>query len=94
MWECADCADPFTGQQPFRFADVALMKWTDARAAELWQERFGEPLPPSERGRHPGPHRTMRIPVLLTPDEVARLDEVRGDLTRSEFFRRTLRATG
>ena len=94
MWECSDCHDPFTGERPFQFADTPLMRWTDSRADELWRERFGEPLPPSERGKRKGPHRTLRIPVMLTPDELARLDEVRGNLTRSEFLRRTLRATG
>ena len=94
MWECADCHDPFTGESPFQFADTPLMQWTDSRADELWRERFGEPLPPSERGKRKGPHRTQRIPVMLTLDELSRLDELRGDLTRSEFLRRALRATG
>ncbi len=94
MWECARCADPLTGDRPFRFADANLLQWTDARAGALWRERFGEGMPPSERGKHPGPHRTERIPVMLTPEEVSRLDAVRGDLTRSEYFRRAIRAAG
>lgn len=92
IWVCARCADPFTGERPFRFADMPLLAWTDARAAALWQERFGEALPPSARGRRSGPRRTERIPVMLTPEELARLDTLRGDLTRSEYLRRTLRA--
>jgi hypothetical protein len=94
MWECLNCPDPFTGERPFRFADAALMLWTDAQADPMWRERYGEPMPPSERGKHPGPYRTMRIPVMLTPDEVARLDEMRGNLTRSEYLRQNLRAAG
>lgn len=94
MWECASCADPFTREVPFRFADPPLMRWTDARAAELWLERFDEPMPASERGKHKAPHRTVRVPVMLTPAEAARLDEVRGGQTRSDFLRGAIRRTG
>jgi hypothetical protein len=94
-WQCpGDCPDPFTGERPFRFADAALMEWEEARAREAWPLRFGEAMPPSERGRHPGPHRTVRVPVMLTPAEAARLDEIRGSRTRSEFLRRAIRRAG
>lgn len=94
-WECpGDCPDPFTGERPFRFADPPLLRWEDERAGEAWQERYGEPIPPSERGKHPGPHRTVRVPVMLTPAEAARLDAIRGDLSRSEFLRQNLTEVG
>ena len=89
-WECANCADPFTGTRPFRFADPPLMLWTDARAAELWSERFAEPMPPSERGKRAHPLRTERVPVMLTRAELERLDAKRGELTRSDFLRKAI----
>ena len=90
-WECpGDCADPFTGEHPFRFADPPLLRWEDEQARELWEQRFGRPMPPSERGRHPGPHRTVRVPLMLTPAEAAKLDAARGDLSRSEYLRQHL----
>jgi hypothetical protein len=89
-WECAGCPDPLTGARPFRFADAPLLRWTDARAAELWSERFGEPLPPSERGKRSKPPRTERVPVMLTLAELARLDAKRGDLTRSDYLRKAI----
>jgi hypothetical protein len=92
LWECANCADPFTGERPYRFADPPLLRWDDDQAAAAWKEAFGEPIPPSERGRHPGPHRTVRVPVMLTPAEAARLDEVRGKVSRSDFLRKSLKA--
>lgn len=89
-WECSTCADPFEGTRPYRFADTPLMKWTDARAAELWIERFGEPMPPSSRGKHPGPPRTERVPVMLTRAEIDRLDAKRGEQTRSDYLRKAI----
>lgn len=88
------CADPFTGERPFRFADQPLLDWEQEQIRDAWQARFGEPLPPSERGTRPTPLRNVRVPVMLTAAEAARLDEVRGDLTRSEDLRRTLKASG
>ena len=90
-WECPGaCVDPFTGEHPFRFADAPLMRWEDELARETWRERFGEPMPPSERGKRPRPHRTERVPVMLTPAELDRLDEKRGDVTRSDYLRRAI----
>lgn len=92
-WQCpGDCPDPFTGERPLRFADPPLLRWEEDQAKEAWRTRYDEPMPVSERGQHPGPHRTVRIPVLLTPAEAARLDQVRGDLSRSDFLRRALKA--
>lgn len=94
-WECpGSCPDPVTGERPLRFADQPLMEWEEAEARAAWPARFGEPMPPSERGKHPGPHRTVRVPVMLTPAEAARLDEIRGDKTRSDFLRQTIQAVG
>jgi hypothetical protein len=94
-WECSrDCADPFSGERPFRFADQPLLAWEQEQIRDAWQARFGEPLPPSERGKHPGPHRSVRVPVMLTPAEAARLDKLRGELTRSEFLRRAISGAG
>jgi hypothetical protein len=94
-WQCpGECPDPFTGERPFRFADVALMEWEETQARETWVTRFGEPMPSSERGKHPEPHRTVRVPVMLTPTEAARLDEIRGSQTRSEFLRQAIRKAG
>ena len=93
LWECASCADPFTGERSYRFADPPLLRWGEEQAALAWERHFGEPIPPSERGRHPGPHRTTRVPVLLTPAETAHLDELRGEESRSDFLGRVLKAS-
>lgn len=91
-WECRRCPDPFTGEYPFRFADMPLLAWTDEQAHAIWLEKYGEPMPPSDRGRHPGAHRVVRVPVLLTPAEAMRLDEARGSASRGEYLRRNLPA--
>ena len=36
--------------------------------------------------------RSVRVPVFLTPAEVARLDEQRGAVSRSEWLARALRS--
>ena len=91
-WECpGECGDPFTGERPFRFSDASLQDWEHGRIGEAWLARFGEALPASERGRRPHPRRSVRVPLMLTPAEAARLDEIRGELTRSEYLRRSLR---
>ena len=94
-WECScGCVDPNTGAAPFRFVDAELMRWTDERAAALWQERFGVPMPPSRRGHRPGQRRTVRVPVMLTPAEADRLDRLRGKKPRGEFLREALQKEG
>lgn len=77
-WACDLCADPFTGQRPHRFSDHALGTWNEAVAAALRANDRDTP-------RHPG---------AGPPDgaEAARLDELRGDLSRSEVLRRAIRA--
>lgn len=90
-WQCASgCADPDTGEAPYRFLDAALMRWNDGRAKEAWLEHFQEPMPGSRRGQRRGEKRTVRVPVMLTPSEARRLDRLRGDASRSEFLRQQL----
>jgi len=94
-WSCpASCADPFTGVQPFCFVDPPLAHWTDDQARVLWLERFEEAMPPSERGKRATPRRTVRVPILLTTEEAARLDTLRGDLPRGEYVRKMLKIAG
>lgn len=88
-WACERCADPFTGATPYRFSDHALGTWNEAQAEAAWRARFGEDLPPSER--RATELREVRVPVLLTAREAALLDELRGELSRSEFLRRAIR---
>ena len=63
---------------PLRFSDHALGTWNEAVAAALRANDRDAP-------RHPG---------AGPPDgaEAARLDELRGDLSRSEVLRRAIRA--
>lgn len=90
-WQCpSGCADPEDGSVPYQFSTFELMEWEEARAADAWQERYGEPMPPSRRARRPSERRTVRVPVLLTPTEARRLDRLRGDRPRGEFFRQLL----
>ena len=70
------------------------MAWTETQARLAWQERFGEPLPPSRRGRRTDDPRVVRVPVLLTEQEAELLDEQRGELSRGEFLRQAIRRAG
>ena len=72
------------------FADAGLMELNERLSAEAWQARFSESLPPSERGRKTDSPRLVRVPVLLTEPEARELDEARGEMSRSEFLRRSL----
>lgn len=91
-WECSSgCPDPSNGEVPFRFADPPLMRACDEAVRAAWADRFGEPIPPSERrGRRTREARTVRVSVLLTPSEARALDAERGELSRSEFLRRAI----
>jgi len=93
-WSCSACTDPQTGQAPFVFTDAALGAINDELVRRAWQERFGEPLPTTRRGRPTSNPRTVRVPVLLTVNEAERLDELRGEVSRSEWLRRGLQAAG
>ena len=90
IWNCPDCRDPMDGSSPWEFTDPAVGQVNQLIAEQSWQETFGEPLPPSARGRKNRPLRLVRVPVLMTEDEARRLDDIRGDLTRSEFLRRSV----
>jgi hypothetical protein len=91
VWQCpSTCPDPAYGSTPYQFSTFELMEWEEIRAAEAWRERFGEPMPPSQRGRRPHEQRTVRVPVLLTPTEAERLDALRGERPRGEFLRQLL----
>lgn len=91
IWECTSgCADPMDGSLPYQFTTFELMSWEDARAREEWKTRFGEPMPPSRRARLPDDQRSLRVSLLLTPDEAERLDRLRGEMSRSEFLRKAI----
>lgn len=91
VWQCpSGCADPDDGSPPHQFSTFELMEWEEASAAAVWQERFGEPMPASQRARRPDARRTVRVPVLLTASEADLLDELRGDRPRGEFLRQLL----
>jgi hypothetical protein len=91
IWECpTGCPDPADGNVPYQFTTFELMSWEEARARDEWAVRFGEPMPPSRRARLPDEQRSLRVSLLLTPDEAERLDRLRGDMSRSEFLRRAI----
>lgn len=87
-WRCSRCVDPETGLAPLEFVDAALANENAAALARAWREKYGENLPPSGRpGRKTDNPRTERIAVLLTPDELDRVDAGRGSRSRSDFLR-------
>ena len=90
-WECPNaCAGP-DGERPFRFQDPALMRHNEQVARAAWLQRYGEPMPARRLpGRKTTAHRRVRVPVLLTTEEVARLDRLRGSMSRSAYLRRAL----
>ncbi len=91
IWQCSSaCVDPEDGSAPYQFSTFEVMEWEEARAADAWRERFGEPMPHSQRGRRPDEQRTVRVPVLLTHSEADRLDALRGERPRGEFLRQLL----
>jgi len=95
VWQCpSGCADPADGTTPYQFSTLELMSYEEEHAAAAWRERFGEPMPAPQRARRPDEQRTVRVPVLLTPAEAERLDELRGDRPRGEFLRRLLSQPG
>lgn len=90
-WRCSRCADPDTGQPPLEFVDAQLMKANESALATAWRDRYGEEIPPSGRpGRKTDAPRTERVAVLLTPEELDRVDVRRGDRSRSDFLREVI----
>lgn len=88
LWRCDRCGDPVTGASPLEFVDAPLMRANDTALAAAWQAKYAEPLPATGRpGRRTDAPHTERVAVLFTPDELARIDEARGQTTRSEFVR-------
>ena len=86
---CDACADPMTGEKPFRFVDPPTGDHNHARISDAWQAKYGEPLPKrGVPGRPTDARRSERVSVLLSPEEVAKVDRRRGRLSRSEFLRR------
>ncbi|MGM0576087.1 MAG: hypothetical protein ACQEXJ_10200 [Myxococcota bacterium] len=92
-WECrGSCVDPDDGESPFTFVDMEIGRANDQAAAEAWQEKFGDPMPPAKKpGRKTTSPRTRRVPVLMSDDEVRLLDKARGKLSRGAYLRRALR---
>lgn len=90
-WRCSRCADPDTGQPPLEFVDAQLIKANEAALARAWHDKYGEELPPSGRpGRKTDNPRTERVAVLLTPEELDRVDARRGERSRSDFLREVI----
>lgn len=90
-WRCERCADPDSGQAPLDFLDARLMALNDEALAHAWREKYGEEPPPTGRpGRKTDAPRTERVAVLLTPEELVRVDAGRGAQSRSEFLREVI----
>lgn len=90
-WECTSACTVPGSDTPYRFADPQLMRLNDANARKRWLEQFGEEMPlPGRPGRKAEEPRDRRVPVLLTQTELALLDRVRGDLSRSAVLRQAL----
>lgn len=91
IWQCpATCVDEETGVAPFRFSDPELVRVHDREVREAWRERFGEDLPPSERGRRTTARRRHRFQILLSDAEWSEIDRRRGTESRAAYVRRVL----
>lgn len=93
QWECTGtCRDP-EGSEPYRFADLALVRANEARARAAWMAHFGEEMPaPKRAGRPTDSPQTERLQVRVTQDDLSLIDKLRGELSRSEFVRRAFRS--
>lgn len=90
-WRCSRCADPDTGQPPLEFVDAQLITANEAALARAWREKYAEDLPLSGRpGRKTNNPRSERVAVLLTPEELDRIDARRGSRSRSDFLREVI----
>lgn len=86
-WRCDACRDPLTGD-PLQLIDPVLGVRNEQVARDAWRTRFGEELPAARRpGRKPGVIRDERVTVLMTRSELAEIDRLRGEMTRSDFIR-------
>lgn len=91
FWRCDRCVDPDTGEPPFEFLDMRVMSANEQALAAAWREKFGENLPATGRpGRKTDAPRTERVAILLTPEELGRVDERRGKRSRSDFLREVI----
>lgn len=94
VWRCDRCADPSTGEPPLEFMDAQLIGANDAALASEWRAKYGEDIPASGRpGRPTDALKTERVAVLLTREELERLDARRGARSRSEFLREVVANT-
>ncbi len=92
FWRCDRCADPDTGEPPFEFLDMRLLSANDEALASAWRGKYGEVIPATGRpGRKTEAPLTERVAVLLTPEELGRVDERRGKRSRSDFLREVIR---
>jgi hypothetical protein len=94
VWRCDRCADPDTGSPPLEFMDAQLIGANESALAAEWRAKYGEEIPPSGRpGRPTDAPKTERVAVLLTREELERLDARRGARSRSEFLREVVANT-
>jgi hypothetical protein len=88
LWRCDRCADPETSHAPLEFLDARLIALNDAALGQAWRVKYGEDVPPTGRpARKTEAPRTERVAVLLTPEELARVDARRGSRSRSDSLR-------
>ena len=74
--------------------DAQLIGANDAALASEWRAKYGEDIPASGRpGRPTDALKTERVAVLLTREELERLDARRGALSRSAFLREVVANT-
>lgn len=45
FWECPDCQDFEGREEPFRFSDGPLGRYSQKLAEAAWELKFGEPFP-------------------------------------------------
>jgi len=90
VWSCTGCRDPFDDTTPFQFLDGRAWLLNAERAAAAWQENFDEPLPAARNQSRTRVVSTEQITLRLDNSELARLDDLRGDLTRTDFLRQPL----
>jgi hypothetical protein len=88
VWCCATCADPDTGSPPLEFIDAQLVAINDEALRRAWFEKYSDEVPASGRpGRRTDEPKTERVAILLTAEDMERVDASRGSRSRSEFLR-------